>query len=198
MRPTVRTTAPPTDVLATVEEATAYVGVATEDDVQAHLDAAHELVDGPRSMTRRCFRRRTFEAAFSGWVPSGWCRYLPGGPVLRILSASYERTRGGMTLIPGAPVVATRGDNALFSLGARPLDAQPGGRVVVSVESGPAEPDAREAAKRAVLDVCASYYRYPGLLIDEAVHRSPIVLRFLERWELSDSQLPEGAAPWPS
>ena len=196
MKGTVTTTHLPTDYLATLAEAAEYVGVESADSMQSFLFAAHGIVDSPRSMTRRCFLHRTFQYEFRGWLPAGWCRYLPGGPVLQVTSVSYE-VHSGMQVWGGRASVELRGDDALFGLGERPADALPGGRVALTVDSGPAEQEAATAAKRAVLDVTESLYRHPGLVMAEQANQSPLFQQFLTRWALSD-MLPDGAIPWPS
>ena len=197
MKPTVRTTVAPDGVLATPQEAVDYVGVSDTGAVEEHLNAAHEHVDGPRSLTQRCFRERTFEVEFQGWVPPGWCRYVPGGPTLRVSGVQYETAPGRLATYQGSTSVATRGDHALLGMETAPGDALPGGKVVVTIVSGPAEADALVAAKRAVLDACETFYRRPGILLEEALNRSVVFRQFIERWSLTDPLLPLGAVPWP-
>ena len=193
---TIETTTAPTDVLATPAEAVAYAGVGDADDLQGALDTAHEVVDGPRSLTGRCFRRRTVAYSFSGWVPAGWARELPGGPEVQLLSVEYVSDAGATLTYTGATALAQRGDATLFGLDALPPHKAAGGKVTVNYTSGPGDADASTAAKRAVLDVALTLYSHPGVAVEEALSESRTWAQFLARWGVR-GLLPGLASPFP-
>lgn len=131
------TTVAPTGSL--VPSATARESLSLPDEVDAptldlRLAAVTEALDGPDSLTGRCFLRRTIRVQWEGWART---RPVPGGAPVTLAppGVRYQLSDGSFADARGVTVGSEFG-TAFLRFGTRPLDYVEGCLVEAVYEAG--------------------------------------------------------------